>query len=550
MHRKLVFVVSIVTCLALLGAACGDDDDDGVVGVDGAADDAGVTDDTADTDEAATDAGADGECPAEGGSVTMGMFSQPAGLDPIVANGTSSTGGIELATVYDTLMRYDSATGQYEAHVAESLESNDAGDEWTLTLRSGVNFGNGDELDAAAVQASIERFQGEGNTTPLAGLSRSITSMEVVDDLTLVFTLDEPWGAFPFLLANSPGMIVNTSVADAAGDGFALDPNGAGVGAYEVAEFVPGEQIRLQARDDYWGGQVCIDDLTFVVVTGAQATYEAFTAGELDLAFLRDPEVLDQARADGIAMVEGISNMGEVININNGVRGSEPVTADVRVRRAIAHAVDPQIINERAYSGTAMATNAFFPEESRWYQGLSGPEHDPELAAELVEEVKDETGWDGSVRLTCVRTSEEVALAMKAQLDAVGFDVELDLVPSVGDLIQRVIIDADFETSCFGKNVLDEDPWVGLNSNFRTASPSNFSGYSNEDFDALLEELRRASSEDEQLALLEELQQIFNDTVPVLSLSATPVTTIHTDAVSGVVSTANGIVLLHDLSLG
>lgn len=126
------------------------------------------------------------------------------------------------------------------------------------------------------MKASITRFQGETNTGPYRALALTITDMEVVDDRTLVLTLDEGWAGFPFVLANSGGMIVNTAVADAAGEGFGTNPVGAGVGPFEVTRFAANEEIVLEPKDDYWDGPVCLDQLRFVVVPGDGPTYDAF----------------------------------------------------------------------------------------------------------------------------------------------------------------------------------------------------------------------------------------------------------------------------------
>ena len=83
--------------------------------------------------------------------------------------------------------------------------------------------------------------------------------MEVVDPLTVKFTLTAPYPDFPHVLATDVGMITNPRVVAAKGpDGFANDPTGGGVGPYEFEKYAPGEEIVLKAKSDYWGGPVCI----------------------------------------------------------------------------------------------------------------------------------------------------------------------------------------------------------------------------------------------------------------------------------------------------
>ena len=540
MTKSWLKAASLAAALTLVAAGCGGDGDEN---------DAAGPSETPATSEAAAGA----ECTEErqGGQVTMGVLTQPRGLDPLVAAGAASTGGIEMAAIYDTLVEYDIESGEYRPRVAESLEPNDDFTEWTLTLREGVTFGNGDPLTAEAVEASITRFQSDANTGPYRALALTITGMEVVDERTLVLTLDEGWAGFPFVLANSGGMIVNTAVADAAGEGFGTNPVGAGVGPYEITRFAANEEIVLTAKDDYWDGPVCIEELRFVAIPGDAITYDSFQSGELQAAFLRDPVVIRNADDAGVASLKNLQNAGNVILINNGVRDSEPVTADVRVRRAISAAIDVEAINERVYEGAGQPTKAVIGEKSRLADGieLDEPPTDPELAQGLVEEVKGETDWDGSLRLTCPQAREEAALTVQAQLNAVGFDVELDMVPTTSELVEKVIVRADFDISCWGLNYLDDALWPTMNNTMRSDSPSNYGGHQNPAFDEALAALRVASTVEEEQAAVEDLQAAWTDTVPAVILESLQPAIILAEDLQGVTMTINTLVFFDDAYL-
>jgi peptide/nickel transport system substrate-binding protein len=559
--------VGAIAVLCVVAAGCGDDDDEDAGSTDTAVEDtAGTTDTaveaTAVEDTTAEDTAADStpvdSAPVEaeacteelaGGEVTMGVLTQPRALDPIVAAGAGTTGGIEMAAIYDTLVQYDPESGEYVPRVAESLEPNADFSEWTLTLRDGVTFGNGDPLTAEAVQASIARFQGEANTGPYRALSLTISATEVVDESTLVLTLTEGWAGFPFLLANSGGMIVNTAVADATGESFGTVPSGAGVGPFEIARFAPGEEIVLEPRADYWGGPVCLQQLRFIVGPSDAGTYEAFGVGDLQAASLRDPQTIATARDDGVTGLSNLQNAGNVLLINNGVRDTEPPTADVRLRRAIAAAIDVEAIDERVYGGTGLPTQRIIGETSRYAEGLEdlqAPAHDPDLARELVTEVQEETGWDGSLSLVCPAPREEAALAMQAQLNAVGFDIALEILPSTSELVDRVIVRADFELSCWGLNYLDSALWPTMNNTMRSDSPSNYGGYQDPNFDAGLVALRTAATLEEEQAAIVTLQEAWNDTVPAVILETIETTIILDEELQGVELTTNSIVLFAD----
>src|SRR5699024_2029922 len=123
--------------------------------------------------------------------------------------------------------------------------------------------------------------------------ANNVADMDAQGAHTVVFRLQRPWPGFPYTLANAPGFIV----APSAVDGGEFTPIGAG--PYSVTRHAPDEELVLTARKDYWGGTPYLDTLRFVPIDGGQAKLEALTSGGLDAAFLRNPEVIVEAREQG-----------------------------------------------------------------------------------------------------------------------------------------------------------------------------------------------------------------------------------------------------------
>jgi peptide/nickel transport system substrate-binding protein len=525
------------TSLVLVGmmvatvAACGDDDDDAASGSPSTA--AGAT--SAST-SGSVDAGA--PCPAGDAdkTLTMGIFSETSGLDPIVSNGSGATGGTELTAIYDTLTRWNPDTQKYEPQVAESLEPNADFTQWTMKLRAGVKFGNGDELGSDDVVTSIQRHQAKDSTSSAAGLVSLIGSMDTPDPLTVVFHLTQAWSDFPFLLSGVAGMVTDQAVIDQLGaDQFNKLPVGAGVGPYQPDHFSPGDELVLKRRTDYWGGEVCIGQLRFTRVTGGQATLDAFTNGELDVAFLREPQIIAQEREDKDQEYASLKNMGNAILVNSGVRGSHPPTEDVRLRQAIAAAVDPAALDQRVNEGTGIPHSSIFGEKSRWYQGLEGPKTDPDQAKQLVSQVKAEGKWDGSIRLVCDNSPDrvELGIALEAQLESVGFDVKLDTSGTIGDVINAVIVNADYDLACWGLNTYEEEVWAPINDYVHTGGGGNRSGYSDPNMDAAIDALRAAPDDAARKTALATIQQVWNQTVPQVVLGSVEEVVVWAKGVEG-----------------
>jgi peptide/nickel transport system substrate-binding protein len=483
---RLAFAMLAVVLLPI--TACGDDDDDGGGGAQ-----------PGDGTEAPETTEAEGE-PQRGGTLVFAEYSEPAGLDPIVSTGAGVTGAIEMSAIYDTIMRWDPETGEYEPRTAESLESNADHTEWTLKLKPGITFHDGTPYNAEAVVFGMMRHKsGQPGAPPCAELfacprnSTSsgvymslVQSMEVVDDLTVKFTLTEPWTAFAYALSDEASMIpsptaMRTMCANAPSAReceFNLAPVGAG--PFKIDKFTPKEAITMVRNDDYYGGEVYLDGLRFVNAgdAGGMKTFEGLKAGSYNVAFLRDPSAVAAAKDEGFEGYSAMQHGGGLFLINGGVsinctggqpapvctgkpdgpQPTTPPTANLKVRQAFAHAIDPNVINERGYDGKGHPGSDILQEDFRWYPGVKGPEYDPELAKRLVEEAKAE-GWDGKIRLLYnnAPSAQAIGLAVQTMLQAVGFEVELDTTKDITQQIAQVAVQKDFDVAGFGVAISNDD---------------------------------------------------------------------------------------------
>lgn len=501
-------LVALVVAGSLMATACGDDGG-------GTSSPTGTTVTTGGA-VASTTSAAPEVCTAEraGGGITMGMFGQIAGLDPLSGTNNGVNGGTERTALYDTLIRFDTSTGTYEPWVAQGLSANADATEWTLTLRPGIKFGSGNPLTADAVVASIKRHQSDANRTGSRFLALQVAEVTAKDPTTVAFKLTRPWAGFPALLSDSPGQIIDPTVLDKLGaQQFAVNPAGAGVGPYEIVRFAPGEAIEMQAKKDYWGGPVCVQKLKFVAIAGAVATYDGFKTSTLQMAFVREAPVVAQADKDGVIIHKALQSAGGGFALNN--KAPSPL-ADVRVRKAMALALDPKVLNERVNQGAGKATTALIDPASRFAtKNIVGITPSAAEAAKLVQEAKT-AGWNGKLTLTCNNSPAQTATATAAKtlLDAVGFDVTLDNAKPVAQVIAAVQAQRAYEAACWGFSIADENPWIALEKNFASTSSSNPTNYADSQFDAGLEALRTAKTTDQAKLALERLATRWNDTVP------------------------------------
>jgi peptide/nickel transport system substrate-binding protein len=345
---------AVVAALALLASACGDDGDDTADNTDDGTTTVAPTETTT------------AEEPTPGGVITIGQYSTPPGLDPALLAGGGTVGGNEAAALYDTLLRYNLETQEYEPRTAESMEPNADFSEWTMKIRPGIKFTDGTAYDAAAVKFVLDREMTSGNASPKGQMLSFISpeAVTVVDDLTLHFKLKKAWTDFPYIFTGVGGLIYSPTAFQAAGspDKFALNPGDAGAGPFKLKSYNVNEAMEFERNPDYWGGEVPLDGLKFILLQGAALSYEGLKAGTLDAMFVRDPKIIADAKDSGYGSLDmpaiggnlGIMNSGIIITCTGGKPEptctgkpdgekipSQSATANKNVRLAVSYAVDP-----------------------------------------------------------------------------------------------------------------------------------------------------------------------------------------------------------------
>lgn len=480
--------------------------------------------------------------PVDGGTLDIGISAETSGLDPARYPGFYGVfGGMELAAVYDVLMRYNPETGRYEPQLAKGLTHNADNTTWTLTLRPNVSFSDGTPLDAQAVQFSMNRYmEVGGNLAPL--MERLGLQIRTPDPLTVVFELAQPWPNFPFILASTPGCIVSPAAVKKWGDEFASHPVGAG--PFVLDHHTAGEELVLTANPDYWGGRPHLDKLRFVPIVQPQAKLETLNGGGIDAAFLLEPQLIRKALDRGYPGFTGIANVGQILNINNaeGRPGS-----DIQVRKAIAYAIDPAVINRRAYGGAGLPGKVLFQQTSRWHTDAKATPYDPEKARQLLNQAMQD-GYDGNISLLYAQSGEDAALAIKAMLESAGFTVTLDPARTTADVIRQYVVERDYDIVIGGWGAFD--PSVFATFVEELVRPKNTISYHNPQMTELLRQFRAAETEEARRQVAADIQRLWTETVPSVPLAASPRFVAWRDNVHGVKPTLNLTMLFDDAWIG
>lgn len=476
--------------------------------------------------------------PVAGGTLTFGAFSEPTSLDPARAIVAGSTGGVELAAIFDVLMRYDVESDEVVPQLAEGLEGNDDATEWVLTLRDEVAFTDGTQLDADAVVASIERYldAGSGDT---AVWQENVKSTEVTGPLEVTITLKRSWPGFPSLLAGGIGMIV----AESSGPVGAPKYKPVGAGAFEFVEHRPQEKIVLEANADYWDGAPHLDGVEVVFINDPNAIGDSMRTGQVQLGFLRDPKAIYEALEGGFGGTVDVVAGGKVLVLN--AADGRP-TADVRVRRAISAALDPKVVVERAQQGYGVPTSSMFPASSPIAPDVDVTGVDLEEAKKLVEEAKAD-GFDGELSLVTANSPDLRAIAqtIQALLGAAGIELKVDYVPSSTETVAKVV-GGDYDAAAWGLSWRESEPYQRLFVTLHSAGNANYGWATSPELDEAIEAVQQADGADAVKESLGRVQEVYEELMPAVPFGAIPEYVGWLPSVHGVQGTLNSMVLLDD----
>ncbi len=348
-------------------------------------------------------------------TITIGMVLEPPNLDP-TSGAAAAIDEVVYANIYQGLTRFG-ADGSINPALAKSWDISADGLTYTFHLHAGIKFHDGTDMNADDVVFSLNRARAEDSTNAQKALFEGIESVTAIDATTVTVTLAAPNGSFPFNMAWGDAVIVGKeSIANAA-------THPIGTGPFIFSKWVHGDNVQIVRNEDYWGDAPALASATFKFISDPNAAFAAMMAGDVD-AFpnFPAPETLSQFSANPKFNVIVGTTEGETILAMNNKSGA---LADIKVRKAITHAINRQDIIDGAMHGYGTPIGTHFPPHHPAYVDLTAQSNfDPELSKKLLAEAGHS---DLSLRLmlpppTYARRGGEI---VAAQLRAVGIEVEI-----------------------------------------------------------------------------------------------------------------------------
>ncbi len=421
--------------------------------------------------------------------LVLGMALEPPHLDP-TAGAAAAIDEVVYANVFEGLTRID-RDGVVRPALAKSWTVSEDGLTYSFTLQSGVSFHDGSGLEASDVVFSLERARAEDSVNAQKALFEPIESLTAPDPATVVVTLKRPTGHFLFNLGWGDAVVV----APESAEGNKAEP--VGTGPFKFQRWVQGDRVELVRNPDYWGEAVKLERATFKFIPDAAAAVAAMLAGDADaFANFPAPESLGQFEADPRFEVVIGSTEGEtILTMNNGKAPFD----DLRVRRAVAHALDRGAIVDGAMFGYGTPIGSHFAPHHPAYVDLTGRyPHDPEKAKALLAEAGLGEGFKATIKLpppTYARRGGEI---IAAQLAKVG--IELEIIPvEWAQWLEQVFRGKDYDLTIVSHT---EPMDIGI-----YGRDDYYFAYESADFKATLAKLDAAVEEGERYALMAEAQR-------------------------------------------
>jgi peptide/nickel transport system substrate-binding protein len=474
----------------------------------------------------------------------------PVSLDPAFASDGES---YRIADqIFEGLVGVKPNTPDPEPLLAESWDISEDGKEYTFHLKEGVTFHDGTAFNAEAVCFNFERWNNftgilqsqnlswvwlqvnggfaSSEDPALDGTGR-YKSCQAEGDSTAVVTLNGPMPEFisaltsPSLAIQSPTALEKYSADEVQGDeGAPIMPAYAtehptGTGPFKFESWNRDQEIRVSAYEDYWGEKGQIQNVIFPVISDPTARRQALQSGDIDGYDLVSPADRDSLKEAGYNVI----NREPFTILYLGMNQAVPELKDIKVRQAIAHAINKDaLVSSTLPDGSETAINFIPSSVGGWNEEVETYEYDPERARELLAEagqsdLKLEFNYPTNVSRPYMPSPEQAFQAVSADLKEVGITIVPKPQPWSPDYLNTVSGTSDHGIRLLG--------WTGEYNaayNFLGAffnKPSKAWGFDNPELFEALTKARFTANEQEQSAAFAEVNSMIADFVPGVPLA-------------------------------
>ncbi len=460
--------------------------------------------------------------------VNLGVLSEPYSLDPAV--GTSGFDYPMLYSIFDRLIDFDPKT--LEPRPGLVTEWKFAGADrrnFELKLRRGVKFHDGTPFDAEAVKFNMLRLQQAKILNDLEDVER----IEVVDPYTIMLRLKQENSSMPILLADRAGMMASPTAIQKLGKDFARNP--VGTGAFKFKNWISGQALILEKNPDYWNAKaVRLSGIQFRFIPNATSLASAILSGQLDFAYQIDPKNLSVVRDNPrLRVSKEPTTRYYQISWNTSWAPLE----NVKVRQAINMSIDRQVLADAILGPGNSGGPALMPlppESWAYTKKFEGSvKYDPARAKKLLAEA----GFPNGVTLKLCATNSvlgygtDITDIEREQMRPAGITLEVELRQGSAcnkafNVDKKVM---SYQVGFSGR----PDPFLTFEGNFGSTGLFNTSKTKYPGVDEVLSKLAKTYDRKAQKPLYDELNRLWIEQVPKLTLFYAPNYSIYTKDLAG-----------------
>lgn len=471
--------------------------------------------------------------PQRGGSLSISLESDLPTLDPAgFASFNDREAGIIL---YDTLLDLD-PQGKLVPHLAEKIDAAPDATWFRVTLHGGVRFHDGTALDSNAVVAHFKRMMDAKTHCRCLSDLATVASIDATGPLEVTFKMKTPSAHFPSTLADFAGMITSPAATEKYKEEFGTHPVGSG--PFIFKEWQRGARIVFTRNPDYWKGAPLLDEVVPRPMPDQQTRYASLQSGNLDVimnAAARD--VIDARDGKKIKVINAGSLATSFVMINI----ARPDVSDLRVRQAMAHALDRVALNRAINKGLYKIASTPFGSGLAPHEAVDGyPNFDPEKARKLLAEY----GKPVKIKFTVNASPLSIlsAQALQQMWKKVGIETEIEQVEQVQGI--RMAAAKDYQVMLY-RWAGGGDPDKNVHQFFHSKGTVNRTNYNDAGMDRLLDDARGTTDPAARLKLYRQINNLLARDLPYLFLNYFDNYALAAPAVNGIVGVPDGLIRLH-----
>jgi peptide/nickel transport system substrate-binding protein len=478
-----------------------------------------------------------------GGTFVFAGAAEPELLDPAFASDGET---FRVARqIFEGLVGTEPGTADPAPLLATEWETSEDGLTYEFTLQTGVKFHDGTDFNAEAVCSNFDRWynfpesvQSDDFAYYYGKLFRGFAegpkggkgiygSCTADGEDKVTIELNQPFAGFVAALSLPALSIQSPSALEEYQDDAAANVNTTeystahptGTGPFQFDSWERGNQITLKRFDDYWGEKAKVDTVRVVAISDPKARATAVQNGEVDGADLIGPADLKPLEDAGMQVMARAPFTVLYLGMNQKTKPLD----DIKVRQAIAHAIDKEAVASASLpEGSELAINFMPPSVNGWTEDVTKYEYDPDRARKLLQEAGAanttiDFNYPTDVSRPYMPSPADTFNVLRSQLEDVGLKIRPVADVWSPDYLDRVTGSAEHGLHLLGwtGDYNDSDNFVGVFFGTKTAE----FGFDNPELFRKLEEARGIPTLEEQTPLYEEINRDVMDFLPAVPLA-------------------------------